>query len=220
MTNESVEYYVAEGIIGRDTPEWLQIAMANFLECLLNVRYIFPAGKYKMFEVTADLGCEKRSYGDSSGGHYTDTYRTLQIEYNGKEETVLIGVLAMNKDRTSICVAIDNGETDHHSLQLNVDVNIKTDGDIVDFNHNGIITISNLGRAKISEFYKFMKRNYPEFYNEKFHNGKIFLGSLKNNRPWNISDDDVVSLLENLISYALIRDEYREYYINQKSGIK
>lgn len=35
------------------------------------------------------------------------------------------------------------------------------------------------------------------------------MGSLVNDRDWNIDDSEVVKLIENLISYALIRDEYR-----------
>ena len=28
---------------------------------------------------------------------------------------------------------------------------------------------------------------------------------------WNVNDQDFVNLIENIISYALIRDEYREF---------
>ena len=38
---------------------------------------------------------------------------------------------------------------------------------------------------------------------------KFLLGNLINDRDWHIDDPEVIKLIENLISYALIRDEYR-----------
>ena len=37
------------------------------------------------------------------------------------------------------------------------------------------------------------------------------MGSLVNDRQWNIDEPDVIKLLERLITYALIRDEYRDF---------
>jgi len=35
------------------------------------------------------------------------------------------------------------------------------------------------------------------------------LGTLKNDRLWYIDDKELVDFIENLITYALIRDDYR-----------
>ena len=40
---------------------------------------------------------------------------------------------------------------------------------------------------------------------------QFFLGKLTNDRLWNLDDPEVTAFIENLISYALIRDEYRVF---------
>ena len=35
-----------------------------------------------------------------------------------------------------------------------------------------------------------------------------------NDRLWQLDDPDVVEIIENLISYSIVRDEYREYVKN------
>ena len=38
---------------------------------------------------------------------------------------------------------------------------------------------------------------------------RFYLGNLVDDRLWSLDDEEVIKLVENLISYALIRDEYR-----------
>lgn len=212
LESRGVESYVGNEI-GESIPLPLQIAMINLLECLLDIRYIFPAGQYKIFKVIKDLRTGIGNYGNASGGEWNGVYRSLLIEYKGKEEIVSIGLSFYDNQKTVINVAIDNDEIAHHSLQLNVDDNVKFDGDIVKFYHNGRITVGNIGSGKISELREFVRRDYPEIICNK----RFFLGELKNNHLWNISDKEVVKFIENLISYALVRDEYREYRKKQKA---
>ena len=60
---------------------------------------------------------------------------------------------------------------------------------------------------KIDELRMFVSERYS-----KIIDGKRFdLGTLKNDHLWNIDQPDVIEVIVNCISYALIRDEYREY---------
>lgn len=219
IETRGIEAYAGGYEIGESTPLPLQKAMINFLECLLDIRYVFPAGQYKTFKVIEDLCTVRGNYGNAGGGEFEGVYRSFLIEYKGKEEIVSIGVTAFitgrqpDIDKTAICVAIDNDETAHHSLQLNVDKDVKLDGDIVKFYHSGRIAVGNIGSGKISELREFVKRDCPEIICNKM----FYLGELKNNHLWNISDKDVVKFIENLISYALVRDEYREYRKKKKA---
>lgn len=213
LESRGIELYVGN-YIGESAPLPLQTAMINLLECLWDVRYIFPAGQYKIFKVLEDCRIGKGTYGDASGSEYSDLYHSLLIEYKGKEEIVSIGLSSSyDNQKTYINVAIDNDEISHHSLQLNVDDNVKFDGDIVKFYHSGRIAVGNIGSGKISELREFVGRDYPEIICNKM----FFLGELKNNHLWNISDKEVVKFIENLISYALVRDEYREYRKKKKA---
>jgi hypothetical protein len=45
------------------------------------------------------------------------------------------------------------------------------------------------------------------------------LGTLTDDHLWNIDEPDMMRVIENLISYALLRDDYREIVIrNRKSA--
>ena len=45
--------------------------------------------------------------------------------------------------------------------------------------------------------------------------GKMFnLGTLVYDRNWDVDNPEVENLIENIISYALLRDEYRAYIKN------
>lgn len=48
------------------------------------------------------------------------------------------------------------------------------------------------------------------------YGNKFYLGSLTNDRLFRLDDPDVIHLIVNLIYYAMIRDEYREYVKRNK----
>ena len=59
----------------------------------------------------------------------------------------------------------------------------------------------------MSELRIFVEDRAPELVSGK----QFFLGKLTNNRLWNLDDPEIINLIRNLISYALIRDEYRAF---------
>lgn len=159
------------------------------------------------------MGLRLLSYGNASGGMFQGPYRSFMIDYNGSTEIVSLGfstyVTAAKPDivRTCISVAIDNEKDTHHALQLVVDDNVSVVGSKVTFYHHGKIGISNKGSGKIDELRQFVSTLYPEIIDGKRFN----LGTLDNNHLWNLDEDDVIKIIENFISYALVRDEYRNF---------
>ncbi|MDE6425012.1 MAG: type I restriction enzyme HsdR N-terminal domain-containing protein [Ruminococcus sp.] len=212
LEKEGIPKYV-NWEIGKDTHVDLQSAMVNLWECLLDTAYTFPVGRYKIFKMIKDIGLKFCTCGNSSGGKFEGMYRSFLIDFEGLEQTVSISMSSYctyskpDIEKTAICVAIDNENKSHHSLQLVVDSNLYILNNAVEFYHSGRITVGNKGSGSIKELKLFIERYYPYI----LRNNKIYLGELKNNRLWNISDTDVAELIENLISYALIRDKYREY---------
>ena len=75
------------------------------------------------------------------------------------------------------------------------------------FYHSGRIAVGNKGSGKVSELRAFVETRYPEI----IAGNRFNLGVLRHNRNWNLDDPEVVKLIENLITYALIRDEYRAF---------
>ena len=99
-----------------------------------------------------------------------------------------------------------------YALQLSFDDNIQVIDDKVTIYHSGRIAIGNKGSGKIDELRQFVAERYPKIIDGKRFN----LGSLKNDHQWNIDQPDVTEVIVNLISYALIRDEYRDYIKQQQ----
>ena len=115
--------------------------------------------------------------------------------------------------KTCICVAHDDEKDAHHALQLVVEDNVTVNGDKVDFAHHGRIAVGKLGSGKIDELRMFVADRYPQIISGK----KFYLGSLHNDRLFRLDDAEVINLIVNFISYAIVRDEYREFVKKNKT---
>ena len=199
--------------IGKDTPKELACVALNLLQCTLIPQPKMPTGQYQIFNLIEDYGVRLLSYGNASGGSFYGPYRSFLIERDGSTEFVSIGFSTYSTSakpdlcRTALCVAIDNEKSSHHSLQLIIDDNVHYTGNKFTFYHHGRIAVGNKGSGKISELREFVNARYPQIISDNGFN----LGSLVYDRDWKLDDPEVIKLMENLISYALIRDEYRAY---------
>ena len=78
-------------------------------------------------------------------------------------------------------------------------------------NHTGKITVGAIGAGKISDLRMLVQEKYP-----KIIDGQLFkLGVLPSNQILRLCDEDVCIFIENIISYALIRDDYREIRLRE-----
>ncbi len=209
---EKYQIYVDDGSIGTDTPKRFAVPMVNFLECLLDINHKFPAKHYKIFSVIEDYGIRLLSVGDSSGGKFDSTYRSFIVNYNGDEKFVSMSISSYCTEKnptlkTVINVAIDRETDYHHSLELNIDNNFEIMGNKIKFFHSGRIT-KGRGALKIAGLREIVFKKYPQIIDGK----KFYLGTLTHNRLWYLDDIEVMQVIENLISYALIRDDYREIF--------
>lgn len=194
------------------TEHALACAAFNLLEGLLDPRHQLPKKDYDMFTLIEDYGVRTLSYGNAAGGTFSGLYRSFIIEANGSTEFVSIGFSTYTTSarpddvKTVLCVAIDNEKESHHSLQLVLDDNVEYSGNKFRFFHHGRIAVSNKGSGRVDELREFVKARRPQLIYDK----RFYFGTLTNDRNWDLDDIEVASLIENLISYALIRDEYRK----------
>ena len=204
--------------ISPKTPRNLAHAALNLWEGLLNPRYKMVAKSYKLFTLVEDYGVRQLSYGNAGGGVFYGLYRSFIIEYNGSTEIVSIGFTPYgsfanpNTEKTAMVVAIDNEDDSHHALQFSIDDNLKQTGSTYTFYHHGKIAIGNKGSGKVSELMKFVAPKYSEIID----GSKFNLGSLTYDSDWDLNNPEVEKLIENIISYALLRDEYRAYVKSNK----
>jgi len=197
--------------IGADTSDKLAEVCVNFWEALLYQGHRLPAKEYRLFRLIEDYGVRLLSYGNASGGMFSGAYRSFLIEYNGSTEFVSIGLspystwAKQDVQKTAINVAIDNEKETHLSLQMVVDDNVSVDGASVTFCHSGRIGFSNKGSGRIDELRTLSEKLYPGIVDGK----RFKLGTLTYDRLWEVDDPEMAQFIENLISYALVRDEYR-----------
>lgn len=197
--------------IGNNTPMDKAVMCLNLWECLLDVKIPMPLGNYKIFNVIEDLGVRLLSYGNASGGFFSGPYRSFLIDFQGENQIISFGMSSYctwaKQDilKTSLNIAIDTEKVAHHSLQLVIDDNVTSNGNEFLFYHHGRIAVGNIGSGRISELKALIRKYYPSIINKD----KIYLGKLKNNKLLQLTDDCVKELIENLISYSLIRDIYR-----------
>ena len=193
------------------TEHSLACAAFNLLEGLLDPRHQLPKRNYDLFSLIEDYGVRTLSYGNAAGGNFSGLYRSFIIDVDGSTEFVSIGLSTYatfakpNDVKTVLNVAIDNEKESHHALQLVLDDNVEYSGNKFTFLHHGKIAVSNKGSGKVDELREFVNARRPQLIFGK----QFCLGTLVNDRNWDLDDTEVVNLIENLISYALIRDEYR-----------
>lgn len=199
--------------IGSSTPLSKQLVILNIWEALLDKRVQLPAKKYKLFSLIKDYGVRMLSYGNASGGVFSGPYRSFLIDYKGNTEFVSIGISVYSTwakrdiEKTAINVAIDNERETHHSLQLVIDENMSIIDKKCIFYHHGRIGIGNIGSGKIDELRQFVENEYSQIIDGK----KFCLGTLTVDSLIQLDSEEMTNFVENLISYALIRDEYRKY---------
>ena len=210
------EGYISD--ISKFTPMELALPVFNLWEGLLDVRVKMPTGNYGLFELLEDYGVRMLTYGNASGGQFYGPYRSFLVRIDGNTEFFSIGVSTYEKASwvnkkgadihplTCINVAHDDEKTSHHSLQLLVDEDALAEGKTVRFYHNGRIAIGRIGSGKKSELKELVSRRYPKIVKD----GKYYLGSIIADHLLRLDEPDVVDLIVNLISYAIVRDEFRE----------
>lgn len=197
--------------IGLSTEFGLACVAYNFLEGLFDTRHKMPVRKYEMFELIEDCGVRRLSYGNNAGGQFEGFYRSFLINHSDNTDVVSIGMSWYNTsahpefERTTLNVAVDNEKVSHHALQLVLDENVEISGKTFSFYHHGRIAVGNQGSGKVTELRELIYKRRPQLISGK----KFFLGNLVDDRLWSLDDEEVIKLVENLISYALIRDEYR-----------
>ncbi|MDE7362701.1 MAG: type I restriction enzyme HsdR N-terminal domain-containing protein [Oscillospiraceae bacterium] len=192
----------------------------NLYECFMDTKHKMPEGKYQLFTLIKDYGVRNLTYGDANGGHFNGNYRSFLIKYKKNIEFVSLSISSYSTYakptdfKTALFIAIDDEKSAHHSLQYTLDKSIVIEDDgTVKFYHDGRMAVGNIGSAKTSDLQALVKKRYPSIIDED----GICLGKLKMDRLWRLDLKRVINVMENMISYALIRDELRKKLKKQRA---
>lgn len=189
-----------------DTPVSMRSFLTNLWECFLDTSHSLPEREYKIFTLLKDYGIRMLSCGNASGGTYQGAYRSFLIKYH--EKTFFMNLSFFDYGTSTILtVSVDqDNHRPHNALQYSVDKSIVRIGEAYHFYHNGRITVGKIGSGKSAELKELLENLYPVI----IKNGKIELGTVHNSELLYMDTPEIMILVENLLSYALIRDEYRE----------
>lgn len=204
------DYYCEDYTFSVDTARGLRPFLTNLFECLLDESHKMPEGQYKHFKLLKDYGIRYLSCGNASGGSYDGDYRSFLIEY--KNNTMFVNLSFFNYGtHTILTVSSDRGGTiPHNALQYNVNYIIPV-GTEFRFPHNGRIAIGKKGSGKAQELKELIAKEAPELLVD----GKIYIGTLHNDKLLYLDQPEMVNFVERILTYALVRDEYREIKLKE-----
>ncbi len=204
------DYYCEDYTFSIDTPKGLRPFLTNFFECLLDTAHKMPERQYKHFKLLKDYGIRYLSCGTASGGSYDGDYRSFLIEY--KNNTMFVNLSFFNYGtHTILTVSSDRGGTiPHNALQYNINYIIPVANEYR-FPHNGRIAIGKKGSGKAQELKELIAKKAPEL----LENGKIYIGTLHNNNLLYLDQPEMIKFVERILTYALIRDEYRDIKLKE-----
>lgn len=216
-----ISEYVNGWDIGKDTPLKFVPFIINLLECFMDTCHSVILGKYDGFEIIKDYGHRLLTYGNAGGGNFTGPYRSLIIkDYNGNHQFISFGFSTYTrtevnnaKEKTALCVAIDDYDKMHHALQITLDDHLIEHTGSYTIWHNGRIGVGNCGSGKVSELKILIKKRCPKL----LENDRNVLGRIRSDHLLYVDNDDVREFICNLICYSLIRDEYRNVIKNQRN---
>lgn len=214
-----IEDMIYDGFIGEDTSSSWYPYLINIFESLLDVSHIITPDNGKNINLIEDYGIRNLTYGNAGGGTFSGPYRSFVVKSdNNNTQFVSISMSSMcrnekadSKVTTCICVAVDNFENVHHSLQLAIDKNFFFEDGKLIISHNGRITVGKLGAAKTSDLLAFVEERAPDL----IVSNKVILGKLDMSELKYADSPDMMELIINLIRYALLRDEFRECVKNK-----
>lgn len=206
---ERYKYYE----FGIHTPKKMLPFLVNLHDCFLDCSHTLSEKKYKIFTLKQDLCLMSWKAGNHSGGMFNGLYRAFEIIYKNKIYIVGLGFQAYSKSskpeisKTALCIGVEYNGISHHSIQMVMEKYVNKAGDVFTITHDGRIAVGNIGCGKPLEVKKRVEMYYPKIIKDN----NIVLGKLKNDHLFYLDEPDVAELVENLISYALIRDDYRKY---------
>ena len=202
--DENKDYYCGYEF-NPNTPSELRSFLTNLWECILDTSHKMPERKYKHFRLIKDYGIRFLSCGNASGGSYQGAYRSFLIEYQADTKFMNLGFFDYGS-HTILTVSVDkDNNKPHNSLQYDVSGIVKN-GQSYSFPHHGKIAIGKKGSGKVSELKELIRNEAPEL----LVNGDIFLGTLHNQKLLYLDDLDVTEFVEKILTYALVRDVFRE----------
>ncbi len=200
--------------IEEDTPDILVPHIVNMYEGLMDLEHKLRGFSSEYYELTDDLGCRFLCYGDPSGSTFgTGWYRAFMIkERNGNSKIVNIGIMATGRSendpkygnrtgKSVLVVSVSDEKKDEMLLQINLNTFLHVNDGMLKLTHSGV---SKRRGARIEKLKELIKECAPYL----IQNDDIVLGRFSGKDLIYVDNEDFTEVIKNIITYALIRNEY------------
>ena len=216
-SKENIELFLDLEWIGEDTEEDLYPLIMNLAGFLHDETIeIEPINKRGINII--ENGHRYTSFGNAAGVKWTGDYRYFILEDSGGNNQIvsisIFGsfkctndpVFGNRKGKTVLIVAIDDFDTSHNSLQLNIDKYTIVNGNKYTIWHDGTLTVGKGGAVKRKDVVDYIKSVDSSMVN---NDDKIILGSFDCSKEINWNQKNTRDFIINIIKYAILRDEFR-----------
>ncbi|SFH39314.1 type I restriction enzyme HsdR N-terminal domain-containing protein [Pontibacter chinhatensis] len=212
-----VDMHVQQGWLGEDTLHSLYPFIFNLTGWLFDERDRVAPASITASTLLEDGGIRRSQFGNAGGGKFSGEYRYFVIkDENGNNQILSLSIFGgaktvshprwgNRKGYTYLTVAVDDFESSHMSLELNLDKYVDLQGEHASIWHDGSITVGKLGQRPRKELLDYLQKDAPQLVVD----GKIILGKLNKAVEIKSGHESTIDFLNRLILYALLRDRYR-----------
>ena len=194
-------------VMSEYVPEELIAPLINLYESLMDATHKLPEIRYDNALLESDAGISTQTI--SLSVSVTSDYRTIYYKLNGQLDVIYITIQYLSY--TSLTVSRIHNNAIHNSLELDLERHAALEDNYLYIKHDCAI---NTGLNRCTD--KKSLRTYIKKHSKlKFdRKSKLILAKLDVSDLLYMDDEDMIEFVSNLIEYAVLRDEYRNYIKN------
>jgi hypothetical protein len=227
LASELIAESIDMGYLGADTSPTLYAPILNLMDWMFDVKERIAPFALQHNQLLEDGGIRFAQFGNAGGGSWGGDYRYFIIQDASLNHQIIsLSILSSlktendprwgtRKGATYLAVAVDDLNSSHLSLELRLDKYLELTPSSLVIWHDGTLTVGKLGQAKRGAVVEYVAERAPHLVDGQ---GKIVLGVLDPTQEIRSSQAQTITFVDNVILYALLRDEYRRKHKAELKG--
>ena len=223
IPNDVIEHHIQQGNLGADTNPALYPFIFNLMDWMFDADDKIEPQSLKHISLVEDCGIRDAEFGNAGGGAFGMDYRYFLIndrQLNNQIISLTIAGFAKSvddphwKNRTAgtmLAVAVDDFQKSHMSLQLRLDKYTRLEAGKAVIWHDGTLTAGKRGSVKRQSVLDYVFEKAPHLLNDQ---GVLVLGEFDLTQEIRSKQAALLTFLDNVVLYAVLRDEFREIHRN------
>ncbi|WBA44292.1 type I restriction enzyme HsdR N-terminal domain-containing protein [Hymenobacter canadensis] len=214
-----IAHSIQQGYIGEDTSPALYPLIFNLMDWMFDADDRVEPQSLDHISLVEDCGIRSAEFGNAGGGTIGMDYRYFLISDSKLDNQIVsltIAGIAKTvddphwKNRTAgtiLAVAIDDFQRSHMSLELRLDKYVSLEANKAIIWHDGTLTVGKLGSVRRQLLLDYIFERAPHLSDD---HGALVLGELDLTQEIRSQQAALLTFLDNLLLYAVLRDEFRD----------